>query len=426
LKLWDKGKKLDGLVEQFTVGDDPELDAELLRFDCAASIAHARTLERAGILKDDEVQHLTRVLLEVQKKGLAITREQEDVHTAIEEHLVERLGDLGKKIHTGRSRNDQVMVDIQLWARARMEDISRKLVTFCERLNEFSRDNPAPMAGYTHMQRAMPSSLQLLVGSYLESLLDDLDILMAVYVINNRNPLGSAAGYGTNLGLERDYTAALLGFEKSRNCIYVQARAKHMATLLFPLCSIMKTLERSASDILLLTMGEFRMVSLPDEFCTGSSIMPQKKNYDLLELVRAKSSVLHSLAHRIDMLGMKLPSGYHRDSQLTKAPLIEAFQIASQSLSIMDQVFAHLQVDQERMKESLTPELFATDRAYELVKKGVPFRTAYRDVAENLDSLEVPEDILEGRDFLRFRDFGDEIRAVDERLSGLFKKREQG
>jgi argininosuccinate lyase len=269
------------------------------------------------------------------------------------------------------------------------------------------------------MQRAMPSSLQLLTGSYIESLIDDMELLRTAYLINNSSPLGSAAGYGTSLGLDRSYTSALLGFRKSRNCIYVQARGKHMATLLIPLSSVMKTLERIAADLLLFTMGEFAFFTLPERFCTGSSIMPQKKNYDLLELVRARASMVHSHEIAVSMISGKLISGYNRDLQMTKAPLMEAFSMTGDSVEIMSMVFHFIEVDVQKMKDAITPEFFATDRAYDLVKEGMPFRDAYARVARDLHALKVPDDILAGREFLGFHDYEPEIEEARCRFSDI-------
>lgn len=409
MKLWDKGIALNKLIEDFTVGKDYILDRNLLYYDCKASIAHGRTLERAGIITEEEMDKLIEKLQEIQEKGLDIKKEDEDVHTAIENYLFKELGELGKKIHTGRSRNDQVMVDIQLWSRDEIINTSDLCAELCKTINEFSGNNPAVMPGYTHMQKAMPSSLQLLTGAYIESLLDDLKLLRIVYEINNSNPLGSAAGYGSNLGLDRDFTRSILKFEKNKNCIYVQNRPKLISTILFPLCSIMKTLDKISSDLLLFTMREFSFFSLPDEFCTGSSIMPQKKNYDVLELLRAKNSVVHSFMYGTDMIGSKLISGYNRDYQETKEPLMEAFHITSNSLKIMKLIFKSLKVDRIKMKNALTEEIFATDSAYELVKKGTPFRDAYNIVAQSLNNIQIPEDIIQGRDYLKFKDYTEEI-----------------
>lgn len=409
MKLWDKGKSLDDTVERFTVGEDYIHDVKLLRYDCIASIAHAKALHRSGIISGDELQKLEETLGDILKEGLIIRRGHEDVHTAIEECLIDRLGDLGKKLHTGRSRNDQVMVDLQLWARDELKTVYGSALSVCRVLNVRAGNESVLMAGYTHMQRAMPSSFQLLLGSYIESLLDDLELLSAVKNIENKNPLGSAAGYGSSLGLDRELTAQLLGFNGVRNSIYVQARARHMAIYLIPLTSIMKSLDRMASDILLFTTSEFNFFSLPDTLCTGSSIMPQKKNYDLLELIRAKSAELHGLAHSVDMMGCRLTSGYHRDFQLTKGPVMRSFEMAEQSLEIMGMVITNLRINREAMEASLTPELFATDRAYELVREGVPFRNAYREVASSLGELCVPDDPGAGRQFLSFRDYSGEI-----------------
>jgi len=419
MKLWDKGSAMEPVIERFTVGEDYLLDTVLLPYECMGSIAHARTLEKAGILTSEETESLVAALQELSETGLSIQREEEDIHTAVEHYLVNRLGDVGKKIHTGRSRNDQVMVDLQLWCRHELERLEELLYFFCRTLNDFSRKNPALMPGYTHMQRAMPSSLQMLTGSYIESLIDDMELVRTAYHINNSNPLGSAAGYGTSLGLDRSYTAALLGFNRSRNCIYVQARGKHMATLLIPNTSVMKTLERIAADLLLFTMGEFGFFTLPERFCTGSSIMPQKKNYDLLELVRARASVVHGHEMTISMICGKLVSGYNRDMQMTKGPLMEAFAMTIDSVEIMTMVFQHLEVNVQKMKDAITPEFFATGRAYELVREGVPFRDAYARAAGELQSLKVPDNILAGREFLGFHDYEPEIEEKRCRFSGI-------
>ncbi|MGV8120050.1 MAG: argininosuccinate lyase [Candidatus Xenobiia bacterium LiM19] len=413
MKLWDKGKSLDDTVERFTVGEDYIHDVKLLPYDCIASAAHAKALHRSGIISSEELEMLESALGEIQKEGLIIRREHEDVHTAIEERLIERLGDLGKKLHTGRSRNDQIMVDLQLWARDELKGVYGSALSLCRHLNERAGTEPVLMAGYTHMQRAMPSSIQLLLGSYIESLLDDLDLLSAVKNIGNKNPLGSAAGYGSSLRLDREFTSQLLGFNGVRNSIYVQARARHMALYLFPLMSVMKSLDRMASDLLLFTMSEFNFFSLPDTLCTGSSIMPQKKNYDLLELIRAKSAELHGLAHSVDMMGYRLTSGYHRDFQLTKGPVMKSFEMAEESLEIMGMVIANLRINREALDASLSAELFATDRAYQLVREGIPFRNAYKEVASSLDELCVPADPLAGREFLSFRDYRVEIEEKE-------------
>jgi len=409
--LWDKGGAVDPRVLEFTVGDDYLLDGELLPYDCLASAAHVKTLEGAGILAPFESAALVQALRQIRAEGLEITKENEDVHTALESRLTELLGDLGKKIHTGRSRNDQVMAALQLWCRDRLQGVHGGALSLCRALNAFARENDRPMAGYTHTQRAMPSSVPLLFASYIESLLDDCALLETAWRINNRSPLGSAAGYGTSLGLDRERTARLLGFDGARSCIYVQARPKHTATSIFPLCSVMKSLDRLASDLLLFTTAEFGFFSLPDAFCTGSSIMPQKKNYDVLELVRGRAAHVHSLLTRVDATGAKLVSGYHRDFQLTKGPLMEAFRVTGESLAVMELVVTGLEARGEALRRSLSPELFATDRAYELVREGVPFRDAYREVAASLGELSVPEDGGEGRPHLAFRDYTPEMDA---------------
>jgi len=409
MKLWNKGKELNKFIEDFTVGDDYIIDKEFLVYDCVASIAHAKTLKKAGILTSSDTEKLIKELKNIQSRGLIIKKEDEDVHTAIENHLVKKLGALGKKIHAGRSRNDQIMAAMQLWSKDKIFEVHNLAVKLCETLNKFSKDNPLIMPGYTHMQKAMPSSLQLLIGSYIESLLDDLTLLNTAYSINNRNPLGSGAGYGTTLNLDRDYTAKLLGFDGNRNAIYTQARPKLISAILSALCSIMKTLDKMASDLLIFTMSEFNFFHLPDEFCTGSSIMPQKKNYDVLELIRGKSAFVHSALYAIDMLGSKLISGYNRDYQLAKKPLIEAFASTTACLTAMNLVYKNLKINHTAVKKAVTPELFAADHAYELVKGGQSFREAYKETAKSLTSLKTPENVYKNRDFLRFKDYTAEI-----------------
>lgn len=416
MKLWNKGKKINKFIEDFTVGDDYILDKEFLIYDCIASSAHAKALKKAGILTNKEAQSLIKELKNIQASGLKIKKEDEDVHTAIENHLTKKLGSLGEKIHAARSRNDQVMTAVQLWCKDKIFVAYNLTIDLCETLNKFSKDNPVIMPGYTHMQKAMPSSLQLLIGSYIESLFDDLSLLKTAYLINNRSPLGSAAGYGTTLNLKRDYTAKLLNFDNSKNCIYSHERSKLISTILFPLCSIMKTLDRIASDLLAFTMSEFGFFSLPDEFCTGSSIMPQKKNYDVLELIRGKSALVHSALYAVGMLGNKLISGYSRDFQLSKKPLVEAFNITAECLRAMILVYSNLKVNNANIKKTLTPDLFAADYANELVKAGLSFRDAYNKTAKKLNLQKVPENIYKNREFLKFTDYSPQLFELRQKL----------
>ncbi|MFH1453141.1 MAG: argininosuccinate lyase [Armatimonadota bacterium] len=412
MKLWEKGKKLNKLIEDFTVGDDYIIDREFISYDCAASIAHAKTLEKAGFLTPNESTKIIKELENIKKNGIEIKKEDEDLHTAIENRLVKRLGNTGKKIHAGRSRNDQIMAAIQLWGRDKIRTVHDLAVNLCTTFNKFSKANPLIMPGYTHMQKAMPSSLQLLLGSYIESLFDDLLLLKTSFIINNSNPLGSAAGYGTSLNLDRNFTAKLLGFKENKNYIYAQNRPKLISTLLLPLCSIMKTLDKIASDLLVFTANEFDFFSLPSAFCTGSSIMPQKKNYDVLELMRGKSAIVHSSLYTVDMLDCKLISGYNRDFQLAKKPLIEAFNTTIDCLKIMDLVYKNLKVNKSGVEKAVTPELFAADSAYEFVKKGDAFRDAYKKTAKNLKLIKIPDDIYKDRIFLKFKDYKTEIDKI--------------
>ena len=410
MKLWNKGKELNSIIEEFTVGDDHIIDKEFLVYDCIASIAHAKTLERAHLLTKKETKELINELKNIQNKGIEITIKDEDCHTAIENHLVKKLGETGKKIHTGRSRNDQIMTAIQLWARDSLTDVHSLIKKLLNTINSFSKKNNVIMPGYTHMQKAMPSSVSLLTGSYIESFMDDIILIESACKINDRNPLGSAAGYGTTLPLNMNFTAKNLGFQKNKNFIYVQSRTKLISTMLYPLCSIAKTLDKIASDLMLFTMNELNFFSLPDEFTTGSSIMPQKKNYDVLELIRGRSSLIHGALYTVDMLGCKLISGYNRDYQLVKKPLIEAFMNTKNCLRVIDIVFKNLKLNKKSINNSITKELFAADTAYELVKKGLSFREAYKTIAKNPNMIKIPDNIYKNRDFLKPIDHSNKIR----------------
>lgn len=394
-KLWNKGYNLNKEIEKFTVGDDYIIDKNILKYDIYASIAHAKMLNKIKILDNNELAKLKKGLksiLNLDSKGkFEIKIEDEDCHTAIENYLIKSYGVVGKKIHTGRSRNDQLLVALRLYEKDKILKIMEAALNLAKVLINFSKKNQnIPMPGYTHMQKAMPSSLGLWSSAFAESLLDDINTLNNCYAIINQNPLGSAASYGTNLNLDREYTSDLLGFGKVQNVLYsANSRGKFESYIVSCLAQVMLTLNKIANDLMLFTMQEFNYFELPKEFCTGSSIMPQKKNYDVLELLRAKYHVVNSLQFQINGIISNLISGYNRDLQLTKKPVIEALEITENCLNIGSLIFGKLKVNKKDLENSMTNDLFATDEAYELVKKGVPFRDAYKKVAKNLQKIKI-------------------------------------
>ena len=396
MKLWQKDYSINKEIEKFTVGDDYLTDAALLKHDVIGNIAHAMMLNKIKILSDTELVKLKIELKNILKRGLLIKPEDEDVHTAVENHLTKKLGGLGKKIHTARSRNDQVLVDTRLYTKEKLLEISESLLELISALIETAKKHEKmPMPGYTHMQKAMPSSVGLLFGAYSESLADDFELLKSAYMQNNQSPLGSAAGYGVSLKIDRNYTAKLLGFAKvQNNTLYVQnSRGKIESVVLFALSRIMASLAKIANDFILFSMPEFGYFSLPEELCTGSSIMPQKKNPDALELIRAKSSVVNSLLFQLNSITEKLMSGYNRDFQLTKKPLMEGFEITLSSLKIMALLVLKTKVNKEGCMKACTKEIFSADEAYKLVEKGMPFREAYKEIAGKIDRLEVGDPV---------------------------------
>jgi len=405
-KLWDKGYKLDETIERFEIGHDLAFDNELVEADVYGSIAHAEMLNRIGILTDDELQALKQGLgriLDLYRQGqFFMTPADEDIHTKIENFLVREYGDVGKKIHTARSRNDQVLVDLRLYAKAKILELESALLQCAESLVEFaSKHEHVPMPGYTHMQRAMLSSVGTWAGAFAEALLDDLKLLETAYELNDQSPLGSAASYGVPLPIDRQYVADRLGFAKvQNNVLYAQnARGKFEALVVQAISQIMLDLSKLAQDILLFTTAEYGFFKISDSFVTGSSIMPQKKNLSMMELIRAKANIALGYQQQIMSVLSGLPSGYNKDYQETKKPFMEAIQLALDSLKVAELTISNLSPNKDKLLAACTPELFATDKAYELVQQGMPFRDAYRYVGTNLDKLEGadPEESLKKR-----------------------------
>jgi len=394
-KLWQKDYQLDALVEEFTVGEDWKLDRQLLAADALSSIAHARMLTSINILTAGELEQLQQglrgILGKVSRGEFAIRPQDEDGHTAIENALVASLGEAGKKIHTGRSRNDQVLTALRVWTR----DAAQRLLTaaletagaFLE-LAEAHRDVPLP--GRTHMQIAMPSSVGLWAGSFAEELLDGALHLQRVAEHIDQSPLGSAASYGVPLPLDRQMTADLLGFRTlQRNVLYANnTRGKFESMLLDAAEQLMLSLSKAAQDLILFSMPEFGYFTLPKELCSGSSIMPQKRNPDMLELIRGKSATLSGYAQQIKQVIRSLPSGYNRDFQETKEPFLRGMRLTYRSLKVMSLTLGKLQVNREVLAAAMPPEIYATDAALEKVRAGLSFRDAYLEVGTHLDALQ--------------------------------------
>ncbi|MBN1797274.1 MAG: argininosuccinate lyase [Spirochaetales bacterium] len=428
-KLWHKNYELNELVEAFTVGEDFQLDINLVGADCAASLAHAHMLETIGILSKGEYAALKKELLAVieqaDKGKFSIQRSMEDCHTAIENYLVKQLGDTGKKIHTGRSRNDQIIAALRLYARDFLLQFHASCTLLIRTLLEAAKlYQDIPMPGRTHMQIAMPSSVGLWALSFAEQLLDDLCLIDTAYKLNDMCPLGSAASYGVPLPLDRELVAKLLGFSKlQNNVLYVNnSRGKIESIIIDALEQTVLTLSKLAQDLILFSMPEFGYFTLPQELCSGSSIMPQKKNPCALELVRAKSASLNAYSLHIKAVVRALPSGYNRDFQETKAPFMRGINTALACVEVMSLSIQKLKVNEQNLLKGFIPEIYATDAALELVKKGVPFRDAYKEIGLHLDNLKDydPKQILKAKTAT-----GNTGNLCYEKAENELKKREQ-
>ena len=386
-KLWDKGFEPDTMIEEYTVGQDRELDLRLARYDVEGSLAHIAMLEKIGLLTADELRRLTdglhEIAAEIEAGRFEIEPDTEDVHSEVELLLTRRLGDVGKKIHSGRSRNDQVLVDLKLFLRDELQGIARDVRTLFDRLQEQSeRYREVLMPGYTHLQIAMPSSFGLWFGAYAETLVDDMRMLAAAWHIANQNPLGSAAGYGSSFPLDRTMTTHLLGFETLHyNVVAAQmSRGKSERAAAAAIAAVAATVGRMAMDLCLFMSQNFGFVSLPDELTTGSSIMPHKKNPDVFEIMRGRCNRLQALPNEIALLPTNLLVGYHRDLQLLKDILFPATAEIRRTLRMADFMLARLKVNDRILDERKYDYLFTVEDVNRLVLQGVPFREAYRRV----------------------------------------------
>lgn len=393
MKLWQKETtSISEKIEKFTVGKDREMDLYLAPFDVLGNIAHAIMLESVGLLEKQELAQLKKELQiiykNIQENNFEIEEGVEDVHSQVELLLTRKLGDIGKKIHSGRSRNDQVLVDMKLFIRSKLSEMvhaAKRLFDLLILRSDQHKNDLLP--GYTHLQIAMPSSFGLWFGAYAESLIDDLAMTYAAYRLSNKNPLGSGAGYGSSFPLNRTLTTQLLGFQDLHyNVVYAQmSRGKTEQTALTAIATVAATIGRLAMDVCLYNSQNFGFVILPDDLTTGSSIMPHKKNPDVAELLRAKSNRLKALPMEITLVMSNLPSGYHRDMQLLKEILMPAFDEILDCLDITHFMITHLQVKPNLLQDSKYDLLFSVERVNELVIEGVPFRDAYRQVGKEIN-----------------------------------------
>ncbi len=391
-KLWDKGTQINKLIESFTIGKDKELDLLLAKYDVLGSIAHLLMLKKTKLVSEEDAQQLLPELKNIYqciKAGdFVMENGVEDVHSQVELMLTRTLGNPGKVIHTGRSRNDQVLVDLKLFTRDKLKSIvykTHQLFSLLIHHSEQYKDYLIP--GYTHLQVAMPSSFGLWFGAYAESLTDDLQLVYTAFKQSNHNPLGSGAGYGSSFPLDRKMTTKLLGFEDlDYNVIYAQmGRGKLERTVTFALSSLGSTLSKMAMDLCLFMSQNFSFVSFPDELTTGSSIMPHKKNPDVLELVRAKSNKLKLLPAQTDLITTNLPSGYQRDLQLLKEMYLPAFEDTANCLDIMGLMLENIKISKDIIDDEKYKYLFTVDEINHKVRQGVPFRDAYKEIAQQIE-----------------------------------------
>ena len=393
MKLWQKDKASLKEVEKFTVGNDRDLDIYLAPFDVLGSLAHTKMLESVGLLSKDELVVLEIALKEIYQqiaKGNFVLNEGvEDIHSQVELMLTEKLGDIGKKIHSARSRNDQVLVDLKLFLRSEIEKLVQDTKAFFDLLilqSEKYKDDLLP--GYTHLQLAMPSSFGLWFGAYAESLVDDLVTLQAAYEIVNKNPLGSAAGYGSSFPINRKMTTTLLGFDDlNYNVVYAQmGRGKTERIVASALANIAATLSKLSMDACLYLNQNFAFISFPDELTTGSSIMPHKKNPDVFELIRSHCNRLQALPNEIMLMTTNLPSGYQRDLQLLKEHIIPAFKNLQACLQMAGLMLSNIQVNKELLKDEKYKYLFSVEEVNKLVLQGMAFRDAYKKIGLDIEA----------------------------------------
>jgi argininosuccinate lyase len=393
MKLWDKGTTVNELIEIFTVGKDREMDLYLAKFDVLGSIAHAKMLQSINLLSESELVELRAGLVDIYQsignEEFQIEEGVEDVHSQVELMLTRKLGDVGKKIHSGRSRNDQVLLDLKLFTR---DEIQKLVMAVCQLFDKLlakalvNKDHLMP--GYTHLQVAMPSSFGLWFSAYAESLVDDLILLQAAYKITNQNPLGSAAGYGSSFPLDRQMTTDLLGFDSMNyNVVYAQmGRGKMEKTVAMALSSIAATISKFAFDVCLFMSQNFGFVSLPDELTTGSSIMPHKKNPDVFELVRSHCNKIQAIPYQISLMTNNLPSGYFRDLQILKEVFLPAFNELLDCIAIAGFAIDHMTVNTNLLADDRYKFVFSVEDVNKLVMQGVPFRDAYKLVGNQINA----------------------------------------
>jgi argininosuccinate lyase len=393
MKLWQKeNTSVSELIEKFTVGRDKEFDLLLAKYDVEGSIAHVTMLGEVGLMTREEavkaVEALKQIGAEIENSKFEIGNDVEDVHSQVEFLLTQRIGDIGKKIHSGRSRNDQVAVDIKLYLRAEVQYLKIEVKEFFDLLvkqSENYKDKLVP--GYTHLQIAMPSSFGLWFGAYAESLIDDLEVLAAAYHVTNKNPLGSGAGYGSSFPLNRTLTTQLLKFSTlNHNSVYAQmSRGKTEKIVAMGLSCIAATLSKLSMDCCLYLNQNFGFITFPSELTTGSSIMPHKKNPDVFELIRAKCNRIQSIPNELTLLVNNLPSGYHRDLQLTKEILFPAIEELKACLQLAKLMLSNIEVKDDILADEKYKYLFSVEAVNELVNKGIPFREAYQKVGNEIE-----------------------------------------
>ena len=392
-KLWEKNVQVNAEIDRFTVGRDREMDMYLAKYDVLGSMAHITMLESIGLLTADELkillEELKKIYASVERGEFVIEDGVEDVHSQVELMLTRRLGDVGKKIHSGRSRNDQVLVDLKLFIRAQLKSVAEAVERlFHVLISQSNRYKDVLMPGYTHLQIAMPSSFGLWFGAYAESLVDDMVFLQAAYKVCNRNPLGSAAGYGSSFPLDREMTTRLLGFDSMNyNVVYAQkGRGKVERNVSFALASIAGTLSKMAFDACMFSCQNFGFVKLPDECTTGSSIMPHKKNPDVFELTRAKCNKIQTLPQQIMMIMNNLPSGYFRDLQIIKEVFLPAFEELEDCLQMATYIMDKIKINEHILDDDKYLYMFSVEEVNRLAAEGMPFRDAYKKVGLDIEA----------------------------------------